>query len=74
VIIADQGVDTMTTPVFERVRSEQRDGVAHPGGEPPRHPDIYRELCAELGRDVLDDAGRPTLRLPIPEQRRASPC
>ena len=63
----------MTTPVFERVRSEQREGLARPGGEPPRHPDIYRELCAEFGHDVLAEPDRPALRLPIPEQRRSSP-
>ena len=64
----------MTTPVFERVRSEQRDGVPWPGGEPPRHPDIYGQLCAELGYDVLADAPPRVRPLPVPEQRRTSPC
>jgi hypothetical protein len=60
----------MGTPIYHRVEAEQVEGIPRPGGEPPRHPDIYRQLCEEFGRDVLASAeSRPRPR-PVPEQRR----
>jgi hypothetical protein len=61
----------MGTPIYHGVEAEQVEGIPRPGGEPPRHPDIYRELCEEFGRDVLASRDPPRTRSgSVPEQRR----
>jgi hypothetical protein len=39
------------TPVYDSVRAAAVDGIPFATGYPPRHPDIYRQLCTEIGHD-----------------------
>jgi hypothetical protein len=39
------------TPVYDSVRAAAVEGIPFATGYPPRHPDIYRQLCTEIGHD-----------------------
>jgi hypothetical protein len=45
------------------------EGIPSTLGNPPRHPDIYNQLCTRLGHNPLDRDIRA--RVPLP--RRPSP-
>jgi hypothetical protein len=39
------------TPVYDSVQAAAVEGIPYATGYPPRHPDIYRQLCTEIGHD-----------------------
>jgi hypothetical protein len=43
--------DREFTPVYDSVRAAAVEGIPFATGYPPRHPDIYRQLCTEIGHD-----------------------
>jgi hypothetical protein len=43
--------DRELTPVYDSVRAAAVEGIPFATGYPPRHPDIYRQLCTEIGHD-----------------------
>jgi hypothetical protein len=61
--------DRELTPVYDSVRAAAVEGIPFATGYPPRHPDIYRQLCTEIGHDprcsaYTDIAGDSAVLLP----------
>jgi hypothetical protein len=62
---SDEDMNHATTPVFDSPRAAVLHGEQRHGGGPPRHPDIYRELCREFGHEVV---GGRTAYIPPPRR------
>ena len=45
-----------STPVYDSVRTAAVEGIPFATSYPPHHPDIYRQLCAEIGHDPCKSA------------------
>jgi hypothetical protein len=58
----------MFTPVYESVHVLMTEGIPSSLGVPPRHPDIYNQLCRRLGQNPLDHDA--PVRIPLPRRPR----
>jgi len=45
-----------STPVYDSVRTAAVEGIPFATSYPPRHPDIYRQLCTEIGHNPCNSA------------------
>jgi len=50
-------MEMVSTPIYDSVHATPLEGIPTIASQPPRHPDIYRQLCAEYGSDVLAEPG-----------------
>lgn len=51
---ASTHVNYASTPVYDSLRAAVLYGQQRHAGGPPRHPDIYRQLCWEFGHELMN--------------------